>query len=97
MLQPGWSEPRRHCRVCHRAVSDAHLADARHPSQMMAIHPNCDIYGHWLRFRATLLQNPKGQPRATFSGEQPVTGEDASSAMESGGRTDVRALRQNTP
>jgi hypothetical protein len=38
--------PRRHCRVCHRVDSGAHLTDARHPSQTMAIHPNRDIRGH---------------------------------------------------
>lgn len=76
--------PRRHCRVCHRVDSGAHLTDARHPSQTMAIHPNRDIRGHQgaeARHHAARPSKREQAGCATFLGEPPVTSEEASSAM----------------
>jgi len=77
--------PRRHCRVCHRVDSGAHLTDARHPSQTMAIHPKRDIRGHQLRHstptRRHTRQTQGVARRVTFLGELPVTSEDATSTM----------------
>ncbi len=76
--------PRRHCRVCHRADSGAHLTDARHPSQTMAIHPNRDIRGHQGAGARRHAARPDKQDLAkcvTLPGEPPATSEDASSTM----------------
>ena len=76
--------PRRHCRVCHRVDSGAHLTDARHPSQTMAIHPNRDIRGHQgagARRHASRPDKRDVARCATFLGEPPVTSEEAPSAM----------------